>query len=71
MSNPNPTIRAEMARAGVTQTDLAAALGITQPAVSSRLKGRIDWRLRELHTVADALGIPVAVLVAEPEQATA
>lgn len=71
MSNPNPAIRAEMARAGVTQTDLAVALGITQPAVSSRLKGRIDWRLRELNTVADFLNIPLSAIVGEPEQASA
>lgn len=60
-----------MARAGVTQTDLAVALGITQPAVSSRLKGRIDWRLRELNTVADFLGVPLSAIVGEPEQASA
>ena len=65
MSNLNSTIRAEMARRGVTQAELAAALDLTQPGVSARLRGRTDWRFRELATVAEALGVSVADLLAE------
>lgn len=63
MTNPNPTIRAEMARHGLTQTALADALGITQPGVSARLRGRIDWRLGELQAVAEVLGVPLDTLL--------
>lgn len=63
MTTPNPNIRAEMARRGVTQADLAAALGITQPGVSARLHGRTDWRLKELSVVAETLGVPLSALL--------
>lgn len=49
-------IRAEMARAGVTQTQLAAALSLSQSAVSRRLAGEADWTVAEVYAVADALG---------------
>ena len=59
----NQAIRAEMARRGVTQADIAGSLGIPQSQVSARLRGVVDWRLRELQVVADVLGVGLADLI--------
>jgi transcriptional regulator with XRE-family HTH domain len=57
------TVRAELARAGKTQTELAAHLGIGQPQVSMRIRGEIDWRVSELAAVANFLNIPITSLI--------
>lgn len=36
-------VRAMMARRQVRQVDMAAALHLTQPAISDRLRGRVAW----------------------------
>lgn len=56
-------VRAEMARRGVTQAKLAAALGLSQPSVSARLRGVTPFDVDELHTVADFLGVPLSDLL--------
>lgn len=56
-------VRAEMARAGVTQAALAAELGISQAAVSARLLGRTPFDINELTAVADALNVPLTTLL--------
>lgn len=56
-------VRAEMARRQVTQATLAAALGVTQQAVSRRLRGDVDFTVSELQAVADVLEVPVADLI--------
>lgn len=59
----NATIRAELARRGFTQGDLAAAIGLHQVTVSQRMVGRRQWALDELQRVADYLGISLVDLV--------
>lgn len=72
---PRPTeqvaanVRAEMARQRITQAQLAAVLGRSQQALSSRLSGRVAFSIDEIATVADRLGIPVSALIGEPERA--
>lgn len=56
-------VRANMARARMTQTDLAVVLGLTQSAVSKRLRGKIAFSVDELELVADALGVDPATLL--------
>lgn len=56
-------VRAEMARRRVPQTRIAAALGLTQQAVSRRLTGRVAFRSDELAVVARVLGVPAASLL--------
>lgn len=56
-------VRANMARARMTQTELALVLGLTQSAVSKRLRGKIAFSVDELEKVADALGVHPAVLL--------
>jgi transcriptional regulator with XRE-family HTH domain len=56
-------VRAEMARRSVTQTTLAAALGISQAQVSKRLAGAVAFDVNELRAVADFLGVPLPLLI--------
>lgn len=57
-------VRAELARAGKSQNDLAAVLGVTQTAVSKRLRGVTPFDVNELARVAEALGLDMSVLIA-------
>lgn len=50
-------VRAEMARRRVTQATVAAALGLKQQSVSSRLSGQIDFTSAELIVIGELLGI--------------
>lgn len=56
-------IRAEMARRGISQTTLAAAVGMSQFSISSRIRGVTAWTLDELVAVADALDVPLEVIL--------
>lgn len=56
------TVRAEMARANVKQSEMANVLGISQAALSRKTCARVPFRLDELQATADYLGISVEVL---------
>lgn len=58
------TVRAELARAGVSQSTAAAWIGVTQPAMSARLHARVPITVDELHAIAEGLGLPVETLLA-------
>lgn len=62
------TVRAELSRRGKSQTDLAAVLGLTQPAVSKRLRGVTPFDVNELAAVAAALDLDMSVLIAGTDQ---
>jgi transcriptional regulator with XRE-family HTH domain len=63
-------VRAEIARRGLRHADLAAALGISAPAMSRRLNGEMTFDVDELQTVADFLGVDFTELMARtPEPA--
>ena len=55
-------VRAEMARKGLTQATLARHLGLSQAAVSARIKGRTPFDINELVIVATVLDVPLAAL---------
>ena len=57
-------VRAEVARAQVTQTDLGEALGLTQTQVSRRLAGHVEFGATELAVLADYLGVAVSTFYA-------
>lgn len=59
-------IRAGMARFGLTQADLAAALKLSRTAVHRRLTGRVDFSLSELRTTARLIHQPLAHIVSAP-----
>ena len=54
-------IRAECGRQDMTQTDLAAAMGVNRTTVTRRWRGERQWQLEDLEQVA-------AVLHVEPWQ---
>ena len=58
-------IRAEAARRGLYQGDIASALGLQQATISKRWRGGRAWPLEDLPTVADILGVSVAYLVTD------
>lgn len=63
-------VRAEMARNGLTQGDLATRLRLTQPAVSRRLTGDVPFNVNELAIVSRVVGVPLSRLVAGSERST-
>lgn len=56
-------VRAQLARAGKDTADLASMLGVSRPTASSRWNGSKPYTLDELHAIAEALSVPVDVLV--------
>ena len=60
-------VRAWMARRDVKQETLAKALGMTQPSLSMRLRGRTRWTIQDLVIVSKTLDVPVSVLLAPLE----
>ena len=60
-------VRAEAARRGMTQADVARAMGLSRMAVSDRYRGRTPWTLDELEAVSSRLRCPVSALLARPE----
>lgn len=52
-----------MWRRRVTQTEMAAALGIDQAAVNRRLRGKTAWKLTEIVEVARLLDVRVGELI--------
>lgn len=63
-------VRAEMARRKLSQAALAERLEMTQQALSRRISGRQAFKVDELHSVAEALDVPVSELFGT-EQASA
>lgn len=59
-------IRAEVARRGVSQSALAAALNLTQSAVSRRLSGAVEFSASELAAIAQFLNVPVSAFFETP-----
>lgn len=65
---PNPpgliaTLRAELARRELTQSDLAETLGISRAGITDRFKGRTSITVDELILIAERLDLPVADLL--------
>lgn len=56
-----------MARRDIKQASIAAALGVTQQAVSGKLAGRRPFNDREITVIAGVLGVPAGVLFEEHE----
>ena len=63
-------VHMEMWRAGITQVQLAAALGLDQAAVSRRLRGRTAWKASEVRRAANLLRVAVVDLL-PPDELTA
>lgn len=63
-------VRAEMARRGVKQAELAGELGMSQSMLSYRLSGQVVFNVDELARVAAVLEVPVATLLDEQPATT-
>ena len=58
-------IRIESARRGYSQSALARAIEMSQPAINQRWRGMTRWQLDELESIAQLFGVPVAYLVSD------
>ena len=56
-------VRAESARQGYSQMELARTLGFSQGMITKRWKGQVAWQLAELDLVSAVLGVSVIDLV--------
>lgn len=56
-------VRAELARKGITQSDLAAKLNKSQPFISRRLSGRVAFDVADLASIATVLDVSITALV--------
>lgn len=64
MTNPQPppysaNVRAEVARAGRQQKDVARTIGLSWSQWERRLRGDVDWRAYELDAIARELDVPL------------
>lgn len=59
------TIRAEMARRRISQTKVAGRLGLSQPAISRRLRGETAFDADEIVAIAALFEVPVGSLFGE------
>src|SRR5438046_1645738 len=57
-----------MARYGVFQLDLQRVLGLSQTAVSKRLRGLTPWDINELAAVAEFFHMPLGDLIASADE---
>lgn len=64
-------VRAEAARRGATQEEVAQILGISQTQVSRRFTGQIDFAVGELVRLAEAWEIPFTRLLPDELRASA
>lgn len=56
-------VRAAMARRRVSQSGLAAELGIAQSGLSRRLNGQVPFDIDELEKLSTFLEVPVGTLI--------
>lgn len=61
-------IRKLLRQQGMTQVDLAARLGVTPPQVSKLLSGKINFELKTLVGIQNAIGKPVIDVSLKDEQ---
>lgn len=60
------SLRAEMARQSIDQRTLAARVGKSQTWVQYRTSGRVVCDVEDLALLADALSVPLSVLLPVP-----
>ena len=51
-----PNLVAEMAKRGETQTSIAKLLGVSEPTISLKFKGKSDWTLGEVEKICEHFG---------------
>lgn len=58
-------VRAEASRRGISSLQIAAHLDLSQPAVSRRMWGHVEFSATELHKLAELLGVSLEALHGE------
>lgn len=58
-------VRAELARAKISQAKLASEINFTQQAISRRLSGHVSFTIDELDSIAAVLGISLITLLGD------
>lgn len=61
-------VREALRARGIRQSDAARVLGLSQPALSDRLRGRTPFTLADLDALAAHLGVTVAELLEPPAE---
>lgn len=56
-------VRAEMGRAQKSQAQIGDRLGLSQTAVSARLRGKTPFDVNEIYAIAEFLNVPVMTLM--------
>ena len=56
-------VKAECGRRGISQRALARAMGLVQPSISDRWRGRIPWTLDEVERLEPVLGLDRGALL--------
>lgn len=59
---PYPELRAELARNGDMQKDIAALLSIGESTFCRKLRGLSDWKLSEIQILCNHYGKPFTTL---------
>ena len=59
-------VRAFAGRRRLTRSELARMIGMNNTAAGSRWRGEMEWRLSELPSVANALGVSIDDLLTPP-----
>lgn len=59
-------VRAFAGRRRLTRSELARMIGMHNTAAGSRWRGEMEWRLSELPSVANALGVSIDDLLTPP-----
>ena len=57
-------LRGKLAEAGMSQEDLAKAIGISCVSMSNKMNGNVDFTLKEVTAIAKALRLTDADIIA-------
>lgn len=68
MSHLGERIRVTRENAGLSQLALAQRVGIDRSHISKLETGETDGSLKTVKKIAEALGVPLSVLLEEPRQ---
>ena len=60
----NGNIKAELARRGISSSEVAGQIGKSVDAVQRRLSGKQEWTLSDIGAIARMLGVDTSVLTA-------
>lgn len=56
-----PNVRAEIARAGITLTDLGQRIGMARTTIYDKASGRSEFSLDEALAIKEALGVDMTL----------